>query len=333
VPDLLADLAGDGVDAGSVEAVAHRIVHGGPRLTAPSLADDDVVATIEALAPLAPLHNPGGAATIRAARSALPDVPHVACFDTAFHASLPEIAWRYPVPDRWFDEWGVRRFGFHGLAVEWAAERTAVLLERPAADLGLVVAHLGSGSSVTAVGGGRSVWTSMGMTPLEGIMMGSRGGSLDPGVLVQVLEDGRLDLPGLRRDLERGSGLLGVSGRSADVRDLAAAAADGDGRAGLALVMFADRAAAGIAAAASRLPRLDAVAFSGGIGENAGRLRADIVGRLAVLGIRPISESETGLDRVLAPSSAGDGTGGGPVAIRVAAREDVVAARAAASFV
>jgi acetate kinase len=331
LPELLARLAEGGVEAGSLVAVAHRVVHGGARLTAPTLVDDDVIATVEALSPLAPLHNPVGAATIRVARAALPDVPHVACFDTAFHASLPEVAWRYPVPDRWFDEWGVRRFGFHGLAVEWAVERAAALLLRPAADLGLVVAHLGSGSSITAVGGGRSVWTSMGMTPLEGVMMGSRGGSLDPGVLIQLLEDGRLDLAGLRRDLERGSGLLGVSGRSADVRDLESAAAAGDERSRLALEMFADRAAAGIAAAASRLARLDAVVFSGGIGENAGRLRADIVGRLAVLGLAAVEPVETGVDRVLG-AATGLATGG-PVAVRVHTREDVVAARQAAYFV
>jgi acetate kinase len=171
----------------------------------------------------------------------------------------------------------------------------------------------------------------MGMTPLEGVMMGSRGGSLDPGVLIQLLEDGRLDLAGLRRDLERGSGLLGVSGRSADVRDLESAAAAGDERSRLALEMFADRAAAGIAAAASRLARLDAVVFSGGIGENAGRLRADIVGRLAVLGFAAVEPVETGVDRVLG-AATGLATGG-PVAVRVHTREDVVAARQAAYFV
>lgn len=336
VPELLDRLAADGVEARSLGAVAHRVVHGGTRFTGPALVDNDVLATIETLAPLAPLHNPGAAATIRAGLAALPDVPHVACFDTGFHATLPEVAWRYPVPDRWFEAWGVRRFGFHGLAVEWATERAAALLGRPATELGLVVAHLGSGSSITTVNGGRSVWTSMGMTPLEGVMMGSRGGSIDPGVLVQLLEDGRLDLAGLRHDLERESGLLGVSGRSADVRELEAAAAGGDERSRLALEMFADRAAAGIAAAATRLDRLDALVFSGGIGENAGRLRAAIVGRLASLGLAPISELESGHDRLLAPlSPETDGTarGGRPVALRVEAREDLVAARAAADFV
>jgi acetate kinase len=338
VPELLERLAADGVAARSLTAVAHRVVHGGRRLTAPALVDGDVLATIETLAPLAPLHNPGAAATIRAGMAALPDVPHVACFDTGFHATLPKVAWRYPLPDRWFEAWGVRRFGFHGLAVEWATERAAALLGRPVIELGLVVAHLGSGSSITAVDGGRSVWTSMGMTPLEGVMMGSRGGSIDPGVLVQLLEDGRLDLAGLRHDLERESGLLGVSGRSADVRELEAAAAGGDERSRLALEMFADRAAAGIAAAATRLVRLDALIFSGGIGENAGRLRAAIVGRLALLGFDPVSESETGRDRVLGAvaghgGAAGRGAGGRPVALRVEAREDLVAARAAAGFV
>ena len=335
LPELLERLTVAGVPAGSFAAVAHRVVHGGTELVGPALVDDAVVTTIERLAPLAPLHNPVGASTIRVAVEALPNLPHVACFDTAFHAALPEVVRRYPVPDRWFDDWGVRRFGFHGLAVEWDVGRAAALLGRPAAELGLVVAHLGSGSSVTAVAGGRSVWTSMGMTPLEGVMMGSRGGSIDPGVIIQLLEDGRLDVAGLRRDLERGSGLLGVSGSSADVRDLEAAMAEGDKRARLALEMFADRAAAGIAGAAARLSRLDAVAFSGGIGENAGRLRADIVGRLAVLGLEPITADESGDDRILAEVEGGPAGPpfGRPIAIRVEAREDLVAARAAAYFV
>lgn len=335
LPELLERLTVAGVPIGSFAAVAHRVVHGGTELAEPVLVDDAAVATIERLAPLAPLHNPVGASTIRVAVEAVPDVPHVACFDTAFHAALPEVARRYPVPDRWYDDWGVRRFGFHGLAVEWDVGRAAALLGRPATELGLVVAHLGSGSSVTAVANGRSVWTSMGMTPLEGVMMGSRGGSIDPGVIIQLLEDGRLDTAGLRRDLERGSGLLGVSGSSADVRDLETATAEGDTRARLALEMFADRAAAGIAGAAARLARLDAVAFSGGIGENAGRLRADIVGRLAVFGLEPITADESGDDRILAEVE-GRPVGppfGRPVAIRVEAREDLVAAQAATYFV
>ena len=237
---------------------------------------------------------------IRAAREALPGRPHVAVFDTAFHATLPEIARRYPVPDRWTTSFGVRRYGFHGLSVAWSTERAAVLLGRRPKDLGLVVAHLGNGCSVTAVLAGRSVATSMGMTPLEGLMMGTRAGSIDPGIVLRLLREGSLDLDELAEDLDHHAGLLGVSGSTSDVRQLTAAAAAGDEAAALALAMFADRAAAGIAAAATALPHLDAIVFTGGIGAYAGATRAAIAERLAVISVRPIVTAETGEDRVIA---------------------------------
>jgi acetate kinase len=305
-----------------VVAVAHRVVHGGARFTAPVRIDDAVVEAIDELAPLAPLHNPIAADTIRAARQRLPTVPHVAVFDTAFHATLPEVAHRYPVPLGW-DAWGVRRYGFHGLSVQWSVERAAQLLERPAGDLEIVVAHLGNGCSVTAVQGGRSVATSMGMTPLEGLMMGTRAGSIDPGILLALLRDRRLRLDELAETLDHGSGLLGVSGSSSDLRELEAAVGRGDARASLAIEMFVDRAAAGIAAATTALSRLEAVVFTGGIGEHAGAVRAAIVDRLGVLGIQPVDPIEDGHDRVL-------GQGGpGPAVLRIEAREDIVAGRAA----
>lgn len=303
-------------------AVAHRVVHGGPTFTAPTPIDHSVLATIDALAPLAPLHNPIAAATIRAARRRLADTPHVAVFDTAFHATLAEPARRYPLPVSW-DEWGIRRYGFHGLSVAWSVERAAQLLQRPIEELGLVVAHLGSGCSVTAVLAGRSVATSMGMTPLEGLMMGTRAGSIDPGILLAVLRDGRLTTAGLAEVLDHEAGLLGVSGTSADMRELQAAADAGDQRAALAIEMFIERAAAGIAAAATALPRLDGIVFTGGIGEHAGRVRAAIVGQLAVLGLEPIGVGDSGEDRIL-------GSGWlAPAVLRIEAREDIVAARSA----
>jgi len=173
-------LAAADLTPAELTAVGYRVVHGGARFSAPSRIDDEVVAGIRAVAELAPLHNGMALETIEAGRALLPDVPHVACFDTAFHATLPPEAYRYPVPERWFRDWGVRRFGFHGLSVAWAVRRSAQLLGRDAADLALVVAHLGSGCSVTAVDGGRAVETSMGLTPLEGLMMGTRSGSIDP---------------------------------------------------------------------------------------------------------------------------------------------------------
>jgi acetate kinase len=308
-------------EVGTVDAVGHRVVHGGQRYTEPLLIDDAVVGHLDALRDLAPLHNGPALEVIEAARRALPGVPQVACFDTAFHATLPPAAHVYPLPHAWYADWGVRRFGFHGLSVAWSVERAAALLARPATDLRLVVAHLGSGCSVTAVDGGRSVDTSMGMTPLEGLMMGTRAGSVDPGILLELLH-GRLKLDELDEALQHESGLLGVSGVSADFRAVEASAAAGDARAALAVELFVRRAAAAIGAAATTLPRVDALVFTGGIGEHAAGVRAAICGRLAPLGV-PASLAAGEGDGVLTPPGA-------PVAVlRVAAREDLVIAREA----
>lgn len=308
--------------AGGVDGVGHRVVHGGTLHSGPLRLDDEVVAELDALRDLAPLHNGPALEVIAAARSALPGVPQVACFDTGFHADLPPAAYIYPVPYAWHADWGVRRFGFHGLSVAWSVERAAGLLGRSAGEIGLVVAHLGSGCSVTAVWKGRSVDTSMGMTPLEGLMMGTRAGSVDPGLLIQLLEDGRLELDDLARSLQRDSGLLGVSGISADLRDVRAAASAGNPRAALAVELFARRASAAVAAAATTLPRLDALVFTGGIGEHAGEMRAEICARLALLGVSgPLSGGDA--DGILSPA------GSRVAVLRVEAREDLVIAREA----
>jgi acetate kinase len=303
-------------------AVGHRIVHGGKRFRQPVLIDDAVLGAIGELSELAPLHNPPAIATIRAARARFPDARHVACFDTAFHASLPETSYRYPVPERWFAEWGIRRFGFHGLSTEWAVARSAELLGVAARDLQLVVAHLGSGCSVTAVDGGRSVATSMGFTPLEGVMMATRAGSIDPGVLLWLLDRGNMRLPELENILNHGGGLVAIAG-TGDMQRLLAEAAARDKRAALAIDMFVERAAAGIAAAASHLRRLDGLVFTGGIGEHAGSVRSRIVRRLAVLGIAPVPARRLKRDRILSVR------GERPAVLRVEAREDIVIASAA----
>jgi acetate kinase len=319
------------VELASLETVGYRVVHGGTRFTGPARIDDEVLAAIDALADLAPLHNPVAAATIRAGRSALPAATHVAAFDTAFHAALPDDAIRYAVPERWASEWGVRRYGFHGLSVAWAARRAAEVLDRPADDASIVVAHLGSGCSVTAVEGGRSVDTSMGMTPLEGLVMGTRAGSLDPGILLTLLREGRLTPAELAEDLDHRAGLLGLSGRSADVRALLAAEASGDEAARLALAVFVRRAAAGIAAAATTLRRLDAIAFTGGIGEHSGPIRRRILGRLATLGVESALADEAGRAGAGAADWALESRTG-PAIVAIHAREDVVIAEAAASL-
>lgn len=314
-------VAAAAIPPASIQAVGYRVVHGGPRFTEPTVVDDETLTAIEELADLAPLHNPLAGATIRAARRSLPDVPHVAAFDTAFHATLPEAARRYPLPDRWLYEWGVRRYGFHGLSVAWSTRRSSELLGRPVEDLRLVVAHLGGGCSVTAVSGGRSVDTSMGLTPLEGLMMGTRAGSIDPGAMVHVLRRG-VPVEDVARDLEHHSGLIGVSGRTADMRELLELEAAGDSRAGLAVEMFIRRAAGGIAAAATALPAFDALVFTGGIGENASPIRRRIGERLAVLGVTAQRGDRGGGDGVLQP--------GPPAVLRIHAREDMVIAEAAA---
>jgi acetate kinase len=304
----------------SIDAVGYRVVHGGTRFTKPTVINDAVIDAIEVLATFAPLHNRVAARTIREFRASLPSIPHVAAFDTAFHASLPPAGYRYPVPRDWFQSWGVRRFGFHGLSVAWSVERAAELLNRPIEDLRFVVAHLGSGCSVTAVDAGRSVDTSMGMTPLEGLMMGTRAGSIYPGIILDLLRRDRVAVSELADVQDHRSGLQGVSGRSADVRQLLAAETNGDEAAALALELFVRRAAAGIAASASVLPVLDAVVLTGGIGEHSAPIRARIVERLAVLGVRKIAGKDVPEDALLTASDER------PAVLRVTAREDVVIA-------
>jgi acetate kinase len=304
----------------TADAVGYRVVHGGSRYRGPARVDDELLKVVVALDALAPLHNRRAAAVMRVAMGLLPGLPHVACFDTAFHADLPEEAWRYPLPMDWVERWGIRRYGFHGLSITWALHRAAELLGRRGEDLGLVVAHLGSGCSVTAVDGGRSVDTSMGFTPYEGLMMGTRSGSVDPGILLRLAEDG-VPVNELADGLAHRSGLAAVAGTS-DVRLIERRADEGDARASLALEMFARRAAASVAAAATALRRFDALAFTGGIGEHSAAIRADIVRRLRVLGV-PQALADTGGDGIIAA--------GHPAVIVVAAHEDRVIAAEVAS--
>jgi acetate kinase len=316
---LFERLVVEGIPVGSIDAAGHRVVHGGTRFTTPIVVDGAMVDELDALSALAPLHNPVAVDTIRAAREALPEVPQVAAFDTAFHASLPPAGYRYPLPEAWVVEHGLRRFGFHGLSVAWAVHRSGELLDTAGSSLGLVVAHLGSGCSVTAVADGRSAWTSMGMTPLEGLMMGTRSGSVDPGVLLRLLRED-VSVEALANGLEHESGLLAVGGR-ADMRDLLEAETAGDERAALAIELFVRRAAEAIAAAATTLAALDALAFTGGIGEHAAPVRERIVGRLGVLGLRGPLFGADG-DAILTPA------GQRPAVLRVTSREDVVIADA-----
>jgi acetate kinase len=330
---LVAKYEAAGISPDSLAAVGYRVVQGGATFRQPVLVTPEVIAQVTALRDLAPLHNGVAAAAMTAGLAAIPQLPHVAVFDTAFHATLPEEAYRYPVPDKWYREWGVRRYGFHGMSVEWSTERAAALLARTVGGLRTVVAHLGSGCSVTAVDGGRSVATSMGLTPLEGLMMGTRAGSIDPGILFYLLRTGRLDADELAEQLDHESGLLGVSGRTSDVRELLRAEAEGDGPATLALTLFVRRAAECIASAATALTAVDAIVFTGGIGENAAGLRVRIVRRLSTLGVAPIPEEEVADDAILSTLGSSPGAAAGsPAVLRIEAREDLIVAREAAGL-
>ncbi|MEU1724955.1 acetate/propionate family kinase [Nonomuraea sp. NPDC005692] len=271
-----------------IRAVAHRLVHGGDVVRAPTVADDETVEALRGVVSLAPLHLPPALALLEAAREQLPAVPHVLCPDTAFHAGLPDAAAVYALPREWRDRYGLRRYGFHGLSYAWTADRVAELLGRPLADLELVLTHLGGGSSVCAVSGGRSLDTSMGFTPLDGVPMSKRSGSVDPGMLVWLLSQGHLSADELGEGLQRRSGLLGLSGgRSGDTRELVEAERAGDADAALALEVFCHRVSREIAAAATSLSRIDALVFTGEIGWDQPEVREAVCRRLGLLGVEP----------------------------------------------
>lgn len=265
-------------------AVGHRVVHGG-QFTSSVRITPDIRSRISALADLAPLHNPPSLAALAAAEAALPDIPHVAIFDTAFHATMPPEAYTYPVPESWTRAWGIRRFGFHGLSHAYCARRAAEMLGRPVTDLRLVVCHLGHGCSASAVRAGRCVDTTMGFTPLEGLMMGTRSGTIDPSIVLHVQQHHGLTAEQIEKALNRESGLLGVSGTSADMRQLLAAAAKGDDRARLALDIYTHRVRQAIGALAVTMGGIDALVFTAGVGEHAAEIRARSCSGLECLGL------------------------------------------------
>lgn len=279
------DLAGPLAEAGAVDAVGHRVVHGGPDLRAPVVVDDDVLDRLRRLEPLAPLHNPPAVAGVAAVRALRPDLPSVACFDTAFHATLPPAAATYAWPWAWTTGHGLRRYGFHGISCAWATRRTAALLDRPADDLRLVICHLGAGASATAVAGGRSIDTTMGFTPLEGLVMATRSGDVDPGALVWLQQRAGLSVDEVADGLERGGGVLGLSGVSGDLREVLAAAGAGHERAALAVDVYVHRLRAGVAAMAAALGGLDALALTGGVGEGSSEIRRRLADGLGFLGV------------------------------------------------
>jgi acetate kinase len=265
-----------------VEAVGHRIVHGGERFVEASLITPEVVAALRELVPLAPLQQPAALRAIDLLAELRPDTPAVACFDTAFHSTLSEAARTYALPQEWRDRFGLRRFGFHGLSHAWVARRTAEMLGDGARRL--VSCHLGSGASLAAIAGGVCVDTTMGFTPLEGLVMSTRSGTVDPGMLLWLQDAAGVAAADMLDALDRRSGLLALCG-SADVREVLAMVRAGDGRARLAVDVYVHRIAASLAAMAVSLGGLDAVAFTGGVGENSADIREAVCSRVGLLGV------------------------------------------------
>jgi acetate kinase len=302
------------------DAAGHRVVHGGEEFTEPALVDATLEDRLDDLEELAPLHNPPAVRMIRALRRLRPELPAVACFDTSFHRSLPPAASTYALPASWSERWPLRRFGFHGLSHAYASRRAAELLGRPAAELRVVTAHLGAGASLAAVSGGRSVDTTMGFTPLEGLVMATRSGSVDPGLLLWVQRHGGLDAEAAEAALERDSGMLGISRRSADFGELLDFAAAGDERCALAIEVYLHRLRGAIAAMAAAMGGLDALAFTGGVGEGSAEVRERAGAGLRFLGLEldPALNRTPGDDDadLSSPSAAAR-------ALLVHAREDV----------
>src|SRR3954447_16132757 len=284
--DAITQILGHLDDKGHVDlaGAGHRVVHGGERFSASALVDHEVLAAIRSFSQLAPLHNPANLAGIEAVSAARPGLPQVAVFDTAFHQSMKPAAYRYAVPDEWYARYGVRRYGFHGTSYRFVSARAATLLARDPAELRLVVAHLGNGCSAAAIADGQSVDTTMGLTPMEGLVMGTRSGDVDPGLVLHLLTALTMSAADVNDVLNHRSGLLGLSGRSGDLREVERAAT-GDARASLALASFAYRVRKYIGAYTAALGGVDAIGFTGGIGEHSAEMRSRICDGLQFLGV------------------------------------------------
>lgn len=305
------------------DAAGHRVVHGGAEFTAPVLLDAASEERLSRLQDLAPLHNRPALEAIRALQRLRPALPSVACFDTSFHASLPVAAATYALPAEWNQRWGLRRFGFHGLSHAYASRRAAELLGQPVELLRLVTAHLGAGASLAAVADGQSVDTTMGFTPLEGLVMATRSGSVDPGLVLWLQEHGGLSAKSVEHGLEHDSGLAGLAGGSGDMREVLAGVAAGDAGARLALEVYLHRLRASIAAMAAAMGGLDALVFTGGIGQASADVRSRTCEGLGFLGLgidRRRNDEGNG-DRIVSPPAAV------PAVAVVEAREDIEIAR------
>jgi acetate kinase len=272
-------------DASEISAVGHRVVHGGESFTSSTLITKEVIDKIRECIPLAPLHNPQNLAGIEAARRLFPSIPQVAVFDTSFHQTLPEKAFLYPIPYEFYEKYKVRKYGFHGTSCRYVSQRTAEVLGRPLSELKMVVCHLGNGVTVDAISGGSSVDTSMGLTPVEGLMMGTRSGDVDPGVIYYLTKAANLTIDEIYDILNTRSGLLGISGVSNDMREIIRLAKEGNERCRLAVEMFTYRVRKYIGACAAVLDGVDVIVFTAGIGSNSPLVRSMICDGLGYLGL------------------------------------------------
>ncbi len=277
--------ADHGPSLADVVAVGHRTVHGGDQLTSSMLIDDAVVETLEALSPLAPLHNPAGIAGIRGAQKALPNVPHVAIFDTAFFSTLPPASYTYAIPTEIAEQYHIRRYGFHGTSHAFVSHRAAELLGKPYEQVSQIVCHLGNGASISAIKNGVAIDTSMGLTPLEGLVMGTRSGDVDPGMIAYLHREAGMSTDAIDTLLNKASGMLGLAGAS-DMRDVESAMEEGDERAKLAWDVYIRRIVGYIGRYFVLLGGVDAISFTAGVGENSSAVRRDVVAGLAALGVK-----------------------------------------------
>ncbi|MDO4556821.1 MAG: acetate kinase [Lachnospiraceae bacterium] len=268
-----------------ISAVGHRMVHGGEKFACSALVTDEMIKTVEECNPFAPLHNPATLIGVNVCRELLPGKPMVGVFDTAFHQTMPEKAYLYGIPYEYYEKYGVRRYGFHGTSHQFVAQRTAEILGKPIEDLKIIVCHLGNGASITAVNGGKSVDTSMGLTPLEGLIMGTRSGDIDPGVLEFIAKTDNVDINEILTILNKKSGVLGLSGVSSDFRDIEAAASEGNERAKTTLETYCYHVVKYIGSYVAAMNGVDAIVFTAGLGENDKNTRATICSYFGYLGL------------------------------------------------
>lgn len=307
---------------GPVDAAGHRVVHGGPRYPASVRIDSSVVDYLASITDLAPLHLPAALAGIAALRSLLPRVPSVACFDTAFHSGMPAEASTYAIPEAWRKQHGIRRYGFHGFSHAYASRRAAEMLGRPATDLRVVTSHLGAGASLAAVRGGRSVDTTMGFTPLEGLVMATRSGTVDPGMILWLERHAGMSEAALTEALDRQGGLKALAG-TPDMREVTRNLASGDEAARLAFAVYVHRLRSLVASMAAAMDGLDVLVFTGGVGENSPEVRSAAAAGLRFLGV----EIEEGLNRAVAGDLDISAPSAAVATLVVKAREDVEVAR------